>query len=111
MKHIASKSILAAAAIVAGLLFLGCAKDSHDHSGHSHDGHSHGDHGHAGQTGNAATKPYPLDKCLVSDDAFDHGKPHVLVHGGQEIKLCCKDCVAPFQKDPEKYLAKLGKAN
>jgi len=111
MRHIAKTLTLAAVAIAASLAFIGCAKDTHDHSGHDHDGHSHGGHEHAGKAQNAAVKPYPLDKCLVSDDAFDHGKPHILVHNGQEIKLCCEDCVAPFQKEPEKFLSKLGKAN
>ena len=38
-----------------------------------------------------AVKPYPLDVCLVSDEAFggDMGEPHVLVENGQEVKLCC----------------------
>ena len=88
-----------ALAVVAGattLLFAGCASDGHDHSGHSH--------------GTAAAKPYPLNKCIVTDEAFEHGKPYTFVHDGQEIKLCCKDCLADFKKDPAKYLAKLGPA-
>ena len=87
-----------ALALLAGattLMFVGCAGDGHDHSSHSH---------------SAAAKPYPLNKCLVSDEAFEHGKPYVFVHDGQEIKLCCKDCLADFQKDPAKYLAKLDAA-
>ncbi len=77
------------------ILFAGCASDGHDHSGHSH---------------GAAAKPYPLNKCIVTDEAFEHGKPYTFVHDGQEIKLCCKDCLADFKKDPAKYLAKLGAA-
>lgn len=75
-------------------LFVGCASDEHE-------GHHHGA---------AAVKPYPLNTCLVSGEAFEHGKPYVFVHDGQEIKLCCKDCLADFKKDPAKYLAKLDAA-
>lgn len=75
------------------LMLAGCASDTHDHTGHNH--------------GASATKPYPLNKCVVSDDAFDHGKPVVFVYEGQEIKLCCTDCRKDFDKDPAKYLSKL----
>jgi len=57
-------------------------------------------------------KPYPLDTCLVSGEKLsgDHGmKPYTFVHHGQEIKLCCKDCLKDFNKEPEKYLKKLSK--
>jgi hypothetical protein len=83
---------LAALAGATTILFNGCASDGHDHSGHSH---------------GTAAKAYPLNKCIVTDEAFEHGKPYVFVHDGQEIKLCCKDCLADFQKEPSKYLAKL----
>ena len=84
-----------ALAVLAGatsIMFVGCASDGDGHSGHSH---------------GAAAKPYPLNKCLVTDEAFEHGKPYVFVHDGQEIKLCCKDCLADFKKEPSKYLSKL----
>jgi YHS domain-containing protein len=57
-----------------------------------------------------AAKPYPLDKCIVSDEklgADANMKPFVFVHEGQEIKLCCKSCKKDFTKDPAKYLKKL----
>jgi hypothetical protein len=38
-----------------------------------------------------AAKPYPLEKCIVSD----------------EIKLCCKSCQKDFNKNPAKYLKKI----
>ena len=84
-----------ALAVLAGattILFTGCASDSHDHSGHSH---------------GVAAKPYPLSTCLVTGEAFEHGKPYTFVHDGQEIKLCCKDCLADFNKEPAKYLKKI----
>jgi len=53
-------------------------------------------------------KPYPLDKCIVSDEKLgEMGKPFVFTHEGQEIKLCCKSCQKDFTKDPAKYLKKL----
>lgn len=57
-------------------------------------------------------KAYPLTKCVVSDDKLgDHGKPHVFLHKGQEIKLCCKDCLKDFKKDTAKYLKKIGETS
>jgi hypothetical protein len=56
--------------------------------------------------------PYPLDKCIVSDEKLgEMGKPFAFVHAGQEIKLCCKPCQKDFTKDPAKYLKKLEKAD
>jgi len=54
------------------------------------------------------TKPYPLDKCVVSDEKLGSmGKPHVFTHEGQEIKMCCKGCLKDFEKAPGKYLKKI----
>jgi hypothetical protein len=89
MKTFTNTLALALLAGATTILLNGCASDGHE-------GHHHG-----------AAKAYPLDKCIVTDEAFEHGKPYVFVHEGQEIKLCCKDCLADFQKDPAKYLAKL----
>ncbi len=55
-----------------------------------------------------AAKPYPLEKCIVSDEKLGGmGKPYVFTHEGQEIKLCCKSCLKDFNKEPAKYLKKL----
>jgi len=60
----------------------------------------------------AAPKPYPLDKCIVSDEKLgEMGKPYVFTHEGQEIKMCCKSCLKDFKKDPAKYLKKLKDAD
>lgn len=57
-------------------------------------------------------KPYPRDKCIVTDEKLGgHGKPYVFTHEGQEIKMCCKDCLKDFKKEPAKYLKKLEEAN
>jgi len=55
----------------------------------------------------AAPKPYPpsLTTCVVSGDKLgEMGKPYTFVKDGQEVKLCCKDCLKDFNKDPQKYL-------
>ena len=93
MKTICSLLTAAVVATFGGAAFTGCTSDGHDHSGHSH--------------GSVAAKPYPLTKCLVTDEGFNHGKPYTFVHQGQEIKLCCEDCLADFKKEPAKYLSKL----
>ena len=79
--------MLAGAALVAA----GCKTDSHS----------------SAMTATAGVKPYPLNKCIVTDDALEAGKAYTFVRDGQEIKLCCKDCLADFEKDPKKYMAKL----
>lgn len=57
-------------------------------------------------------KPYPLKTCIVSDEKLDGdmGKPYVFVHEGQEFKLCCKNCLKDFNKEPAKYVKKLADA-
>lgn len=62
----------------------------------------------AGADAKAAAKPYPLDVCIVSGEKLGSmGKPYVMVHQGQEIKLCCDGCKPDFEKEPAKFLAKL----
>lgn len=57
-----------------------------------------------------APKPYPLKVCIVSDDPLgEMGEPPVIIHEGQEIKFCCKHCIAQFKADPDKYIAKMNK--
>jgi hypothetical protein len=53
-------------------------------------------------------KPYPLDKCVVSDEKLGSmGKPYVFTNNTQEVKLCCKGCLKDFQKDTAKYTKKI----
>ena len=62
----------------------------------------------AGLADDAKAKPYPSDKCPVSDEKLgDMGKPYVFDYKGQEVKLCCKSCKKDFDKDPAKYLKKI----
>ena len=59
-------------------------------------------------TAPSTAKPYPLDTCLVSGEKLgEMGKPFEIVHEGQQIKFCCKNCAPKFAKDPAKYLSKL----
>lgn len=56
-------------------------------------------------------KPYPLDKCVVSDEKLgEMGKPYVFKQDGREVQLCCKSCLKDFKKDPAKYLKKIDEA-
>jgi hypothetical protein len=57
---------------------------------------------------NGAVRPYPLQTCIVTDNALGSmGDPITRVYEGQEIKFCCKPCVAEFEADPAAFLAKL----
>ena len=62
------------------------------------------------ESGSAAArkKPYPLQTCIVTDNALGSmGAPITMVHKGQTVKFCCKPCVKEFKADPEKFLSKL----
>lgn len=58
-------------------------------------------------------KPYPLTKCVVSDEKFggDMGEPYVFTHEGQEVKLCCKSCKKDFDKNSAKFMKKIADAS
>lgn len=60
-------------------------------------------------TGKSVTpKAYPLKTCIVTDNDLDSmGEQADFVHQGQTIKVCCKPCIAKFEKNPAKYLKKL----
>ncbi len=61
-----------------------------------------------GAPATAAPKPYPLKTCIVSDNDLDSmGEQASFVHQGQTIKVCCKACIAKFEKNPAKYLKKI----
>jgi len=60
----------------------------------------------------AKATPYPLDTCIVTDNKLGSmGDPIAKVYEGQEIKVCCKPCLAVFDKDPVKYMEKLKEAS
>jgi len=114
MKDIISNAFVGFTAFSVAL-FVGCSSGDNEHA---HGDHDHSDHSPteaaAAPVDGAETmmamdaKPNPLEKCIVSGEALGSmGEPTVLTHNGQEIKLCCSDCVEGFNKDPEKYLAAL----
>jgi len=88
MKTLRSVTILASLIVVAAS-FAGCKTQDTSH---------------------ASVKPYTLNKCVVTDEALEHDKAYRFVYKGQEVKLCCKDCLADFNKDPGKYMAKINAA-
>ena len=58
------------------------------------------------------TKPYPLDTCIVSGEKLgEMGKAYVFTQAGQEVKLCCKDCLKKFNSDSAKYMKTIAEAN
>jgi YHS domain-containing protein len=61
----------------------------------------------------AKATPDRLKTCPVSGEKLegDMGKPLVFVCRGQQVKLCCKSCKQEFDKNPEKYLAKIRAAD
>lgn len=96
-KHILTAALFAG--LVVGAQNL---RAEDDHKDHKHDKSEQKD---------AKAKPYPLDKCVVSDEKLgEHGKAYVFTHEGQEVKLCCKDCLKDFKKEPAKYMKKIEEA-
>lgn len=78
--------------------------------GFAHEGH---DHAAMATKTTSASGQYPLTTCVVSGDNLDDPVHYVYKQPGQPdrvVEFCCKDCIADFQKDPAKYLAKLDAA-
>lgn len=51
---------------------------------------------------------YPLKVCVVSGEKLGSmGAPYIHNHEGKEVQFCCKGCIKDFNKEPEKYLAKI----
>ena len=56
----------------------------------------------------AGSPDYPLQTCVISGHSLtEMGKPVAYSYDGTEVQFCCPDCVEEFQKEPEKYLAKV----
>ena len=63
-------------------------------------------------TAKIKVKPDLLKTCPVSGDKLgEMGDPFKFVYKGQEVKLCCSGCKKDFLKDPDKYIAKIRKAD
>jgi len=51
---------------------------------------------------------YPLTTCIITgNDLGTMGHPITKIYNGQEVKFCCKPCVAEFEKNQEQYLSKI----
>ncbi len=60
----------------------------------------------------SSAKPDLLTTCPVSGEKLgEMGKPFTFTYKDQEVKLCCKGCKKDFDKDPEKYIAKIRAAD
>ena len=67
--------------------------------------------GFAAEKKDSKSKPYPLDTCIVSDENLgEMGKAYVFTRAGQEVKLCCKDCLKKFNGDTAKYMKTIAEA-
>jgi len=51
----------------------------------------------------AAAGTYPISTCLVMTDEGIDASSKTVVYHNRVYKLCCKKCVARFEKDPSKY--------
>lgn len=91
-------------ALASILCLAGCGDSAAPagNTGHTdHTGHNHGET-------TPETDSYPLKTCVVSGEELGSmGDAVVLEHEGQEVRLCCQGCVATFNSDPAKFLAKL----
>jgi hypothetical protein len=59
-----------------------------------------------------AVKPDLLTTCPVSGEKLgEMGKAFVFTNNLQEVKLCCPGCKKDFDKNPDKYLAKIRAAD
>ena len=86
---------LIAGGLAALTLILASCASSDPHAGHD-------------MASMAGVKPYTKDTCIVTDNKLGSmGDPITIVHEGQEVKFCCKPCVAKFKANPDKYLANL----
>ena len=63
-------------------------------------------------TAKVKAKPDLLKTCPVSGDKLgEMGEAFKFVYKDQEVKLCCSGCKKDFLKDPEKFIAKIRKAD
>jgi YHS domain-containing protein len=54
---------------------------------------------------------YPMDKCIVSDQALGTmGEPVDYLYGNRLVRFCCKMCKGRFERDPDKYLSEIDAA-
>ncbi|MES2981510.1 MAG: hypothetical protein V4727_04275 [Verrucomicrobiota bacterium] len=62
----------------------------------------------APSSSSGTVKAYPADTCIVTGNKLGSmGTPITKVYGNQEVKFCCKPCIAKFEKEPQRYLQKI----
>lgn len=67
-------------------------------------------------TTSTAEPAYPLDTCVVSGEKLgEMGAPvdYIYKQDGEPdrlVRLCCKNCIPKFKKDPAKYLKLIDEA-
>jgi len=102
-------------ALFAAALLGGCGDD---HAGHDHDQGGHMKDAGDGDVESALKALGPEDEklaraqktCPVSGEPLGSmGVPIKVTAGGKAAFLCCEGCRKRFERDPDKYLAKLGK--
>lgn len=102
------KSLLTLALLTAALTGTAADKPAERDKGHDHDHPAPAAKPTEEKQTDAAAKPYPLKTCIVSDNDLDSmGEQASFVYQGQTIKVCCKPCIAKFEKNPAKYLKKI----
>lgn len=123
-------------AVAAALVLVGCGEEGSSSSAKkavtSHAGHDHADHDHshdapatttdaadalksaatgaAQAVADAAAKPMVINTvCPVGGEKIDPKDPKLLTftYANKTIGFCCADCLEPFKKAPEKYMAAL----
>jgi len=67
------------------------------------------DQGHHHGTLTKARKGDPLIVCPVLGEKVPKSKAIPVVYKNKRYYLCCKMCVAPFKKNPEKFIKKAAK--
>lgn len=56
--------------------------------------------------------PDLMTTCPVSGEKLgEMGAPFTFTYKGQEVKLCCPGCKKDFDKDPDKFIAKIRAAD
>jgi hypothetical protein len=54
---------------------------------------------------------YPLDTCVACGNRLgENGNPHIFMHEGGEVRLCCAECRKAFDADPASHIAKIREA-
>jgi hypothetical protein len=90
MKTVRSLAAFALLAAAVSFATVGCKTQEHTH----------------GSEAAAPAAFNPSTQCVVTGEPLGD-KPYTFVHNSQQVKLCCKDCLPKFDKDPENYMAKL----